>query len=68
MKFPVVGLAKAAGESGCEFALCQHSADYRVSLPSRQQPMEVCSVHVTPVVTWGWSGEDDFPVIERLAG
>ncbi len=65
--FPVVGLVEDADGSGCEFALCRQPADYRVSLP-HQEPTQVCSVHVTPVVTWGWSGEDDFPVIERLAG
>lgn len=64
--FPVVSEVQAAPDL-CHFALCQQWAEYLVSLP-RQDAISVCSLHVTPVVTWGWTGEtDDFPRIDRLA-
>lgn len=66
MTFPVVGSVPSSGPQQCEFALCRSEADYVVSLP-HQEPIRVCSVHQTPVVLWGWTGEDDFPVIVRLA-
>ena len=69
MRFPVIGLIESAGGAdGCTFALCQAPADFVVSMP-RHEPMRVCSVHVTPVILWGWTDEDDdFPEIRAIAG
>lgn len=67
MRFPVVGLAEAAGDETCNFALCKAPVDFVVSMP-RHDPMRVCSVHVTPVILWGWTDEDDdFPEIRAIA-
>lgn len=65
--FPIVGLADAAEGEDCHFALCSAPVDFVVSLP-RTEPMRVCSLHVTPVISWGWTDEDDdFPEIRAIA-
>lgn len=67
MRFPVVGLAERAGDDCCEFALCQAPIDFAVTLPKRET-MKVCSVHVNPVILWGWTDEDDdFPEVRAIA-
>jgi hypothetical protein len=66
IEFPVIGRADDIAHETCHFALCKAEAEYRVSLP-REDAIVVCSLHVSPVVTWGWSDEDDFPIIEAIA-
>ncbi|HWJ10976.1 MAG TPA: hypothetical protein VNS46_16465 [Nocardioides sp.] len=67
MRFPVVGKVDRDDDGSCHFAMCQAPADFVVSLP-RHEPMRVCSLHVTPVITWGWTDEDDdFPEIVAIA-
>ncbi len=49
--------------SGCEFVLCSRPAEFEVDVPATERPavpaaapqgtIRVCSLHVTPAVTWG---------------
>lgn len=50
---------------GCEFGLCRRDAELRVQPSSQVEPLLVCGLHVTPVLSWGVVANDE-PVIEYL--
>lgn len=51
---------------GCEFGLCRRDAELRVQPSPQVEPLLVCGLHVSPVLSWGVIPDAD-AVIEYLA-
>lgn len=37
----------------CEFGLCRRDAELEVALDAGVEPLLLCGLHVTPVLSWG---------------
>lgn len=50
----------------CEFALCRSAAEVEIITEAPGDPLRVCRLHVTPVLTWGVADGPKIKNIRRL--
>lgn len=50
----------------CQFALCSREAELEVVVGAGVEPVLVCGLHVTPVLTWGVADPVREPVIRPV--
>lgn len=52
--------------NACEFGICRRPAEVEIIVRVGMDPLRVCGLHITPILTWGLAEPHNPEVIRPL--
>lgn len=52
--------------TGCQFGICRRPAEVEIIVRAEVDPLYVCGLHITPILSWGLAEPHDTEVIRPL--
>ena len=54
--------------TACQFGICRRPAEVEIVVRAEVDPLLVCGLHITPILSWGLAEPHDPEIIRSLYG